>query len=281
MPLPTTSPLDPGTAGPVILYPNIVGPAAMNPLAPLPLDPITGLPVPQAPAMAGPLLAGADIAAIGLNAVGVLGGPDALGASYPAGMDPWVAAMSNARLGASTMANSNIIASKAEQMRSLFLVKAGEIYQRLITIRFSIAPLQANANAAVVARAALLELINEVNRQGFIEPNQAQALNDLATELNALDIPNLINALVGEINELSRIVRLPNNVAPNPIPINPPDVFDAPIRGGSKNSRKKGGYKFTKAAKKRRSLRMSKRKSLSRMHKKTKRKRKRKTKKHH
>jgi len=277
MPLPILSPLAPGAVGPATRYPDILGPPALNVLTP-PLLPPQAPPLPPLP----PPTTGANLAAIGLPAVGAVGGPNALGVGYPVGMDPWVAAMNNARLGVSTMANSNIIASKAEQMRSLFLMKAEDIYQRLVTIRFTIAPLQARANAAATARAALVELINSVNAQGYIDPNQALALNDLATELDALDIPNLINALVGEINELSGVVGL---AEPRPVPgypINAADAGPNPIQfGGSKNSRKKGGYKFTKAAKKRRSLRMSKRKSLSRMHKKTKRKRKRKTKKHH
>ena len=219
-------------------------------------------------------VAGADLAAIGLPAVGQPGGPAALNGSFPNGMDAWAAAMSNARLGASTIQNSNVIAEKANEMRRLFLARAQEIYQRLVTIRQTAAPLQAQAQAAGQARAALIELINAVNDQGYIDPNQAAALHDLANELNNLDIQGIINALIGEINQLGDAVGLVQQAAnPAGFPANANDQAANPLAGGRRKRKKgkktrrkkkkhKGGFKYSRIANSRRSLRMTRRKSL-------------------
>ena len=286
---PLAGPMMPGVAGPAVPY-GALGPAG----APLgtPLVNITGAGPNIAPAVTappGPLpvpAAGANLAALGLPAAGAPNGPAVLNASFPGGMDAWAAAMSNAQLGASTIQNSNVIAEKANDMRKLFFERAEEIYERLITIRNTAAPLQAQAQAAVAARAALVELINAVNAQGYIDPNQAAALHNLANELNNLDIQGIINAVVGEINQLADAVGLARPRPAAGYAVNANDAAANPLVGGRRKRKKgkktrrkkhKGGFKYTRLARSRRSLRMSRRKSLRRQHKKHK---KHKTKKH-
>ena len=285
---PLLGPAIPGGPPPVA-YPAIgrAGAALGTPLVNI-AGAAAGAPVVTAPPGPGFVpVAGADLAALGLPAAGQPGGPAALNPAlgFPNGMDAWAAAMSNARLGASTIQNSNLIAEKANEMRRLFIAKSQEIYERLVTIRQTAAPLQAQAQAAGQARAALIELINAVNDQGYIDPNQAAALHDLAREMDNLPIQGIINALIGEINQLADAVGLAQPRPGGGFPLNPADNAANHLVGSrrrkkktkkkTKNLRKKkGGYKFTRAAISRRSLRQSRRKSLRSKHKKRKRTRK-------
>ena len=285
---PAAGPMMPGVAGPPVPY-GAIGPAGAALGTPLVNIAGAGAGAPAVTAPPGPLpvpAAGANLAAIGVPAAGTPNGPAVLGATFPGGMDAWAAAMSNAQLGASTIQNSNVIAEKANEMRRLFLARAQDIYQRLITIRQTAAPLRAQAQAAGAARAALVELINAVNAQGYIDPNQAAALHDLANELNNLDIQGIINALIGEINQLADAVGLARPRPAAGYPVNANDAADNPLVGGRRKRKKgkktrrkkkkhKGGFKYTRLARSRRSLRMSRRKSLRRQHKKHKKTKKR------
>jgi len=178
--------------------------------------------------------------------------------------------------------NSNFIAGKANTFREIAVIRLREIYGRLL----SIGALAGNAGAATAAaQAALVELINAVNTQGYIQPQQAQAMADLAAQLNQINIPQMMAGVVGEINDIAAavgVLRDEDRVAD--------DAGSIPLVGGrkkkAKNTRKKqakktrkkkkGGYKFTHAAISRRSLRQSRRKSLSRQHTKHKKHKKRK-----
>jgi len=254
----------PGLAAPYAVI-NDAGAPLGTPLAPN--APAPGVRV----AVVAPA-AGADLAAIGLPAVGQPNAPLAV-PGHP-NMDPWAAAMSNAQLGLGTVRNSNFIAEKANAMRRLFFERAQEIYQRLVTIRQTAAPLRAQAQAAAQARTALVELIDAVNAQGYIDPNQAAALHDLAEELNNLDIQGIINALIGEINQIGDAVGLVQQPAnPAGFPANANDQAANPLVGGRRKRKKgkktrrkkkkhKGGFKYSRIANSRRSLRMTRRKSL-------------------
>jgi hypothetical protein len=231
----------------------------------------------------GPNAARPDLAALGLNAAGPQ--PGAVPAGTPVGTDAWQLAIQNAKLGRGYIENANFVAAKADDFRSNVVVRLREIYARLLSISDQAQILGPAAAAAGGAQAALAELIDEVNRSGMT-PQQGQAMADLAEQLNLINIPQMMAGLLREVNSIAGtigVTLLNRNAA---------DVAPVPLQTGgrrekkakkTRRKKKKGGYKFTKAAKKRRSLRMSKRKSLSRMHKKTKRKhkRKRKTKKHH
>jgi hypothetical protein len=125
-------------------------------------------------------------------------------------------------------------------------------------------------------------LIDAVNAQGYIGPQQAQAMADLAAQLQNIDIPRMMAGLIGEVNALAGAVGVAagnrNANDQGPIPL----VGGRRKRKKGKKSRKKkkkhkGGFKYTRIANSRRSLRMTRRKSLR--HKKHHKKRKR-TKKH-
>jgi hypothetical protein len=129
------------------------------------------------------------------------------------------------------------------------------------------------AMAAADAQAALVELINEVHRSGMT-PQQGQAMADLASRLTDLNIPQMMAGLVQQINNLSYILR---NELQAPGGVVAPDAIPPLLMIGGRRRRKKkakktrrkkkkGGYKFTRAAISRRSLRQSRRKSLSRQH---------------
>ena len=209
----------------------------------------------------------ANLAALGLNPAGPQ--PGAVPAGTPGGTDAWQLAMQNAELGANYIQNSNYVAGKANEFREVAVIRLREIYGRLLSIGDQAALIGPAANAAAQAQAALVDLINAVNAQGYIDPQQAQAMADLAEQLQHVDIPLMMAGLLGELNAIAAAVGV---VLGNR---NVNDTGPVPLVGGhrkkTRRKRKKGGYKFTRAAISRRSLRQSKRKSLSRKHKKHKR----------
>ena len=229
-------------------------------------------------AAAGPNAARANLAALNLNQAQAL--PAAVPAGVPGGMDAWQLAIQNAQLGADYLQNSNYVAGKANEFRTVAVQRLREIYGRLLSIQDQIAVIGPAAAAAANAQAALVELIDAVNAQGYIDPQQAQAMADLAAALQGVDIPQMMAGLLGELNAIAGAVgvALANR--------NAADVAPVPLVGGRRKRKKgkktrrkkhKGGFKYTRLARSRRSLRMSRRKSLRRQHKKHK---KHKTKKH-
>jgi len=227
----------------------------------------------------------ANLAALGLNPAGPQ--PAAVPVGTPGGTDAWQLAIQNAELGANYIQNSNYVAGKANEFREVAVIRLREIYGRLLSISAQAALIGPAAAAAAQAQAALVDLINAVNAQGYIDPQQAQAMADLAEQLQHVDIPQMMAGLIGEINAIAQAVGV---VVGNR---DPGDTGPVPLQGGrrkkkaKKTCRKKhkGGYKFTRAAISRRSLRQSRRKSLRSKHKKRKRTRKHKkrkrTRKHH
>ena len=229
-------------------------------------------------AAAGPNAARANLAALNLNQAQAL--PAAVPAGVPGGMDAWQLAIQNAQLGADYLQNSNYVAGKANEFRTVAVQRLREIYGRLLSIQDQVAVIGPAAAAAANAQAALVELIDAVNAQGYIDPQQAQAMADLAAALQGIDIPQMMAGLLGELNAIAGAVgvALANR--------NAADVAPVPLVGGRRKRKKgkktrrkkhKGGFKYTRLARSRRSLRMSRRKSLRRQHKKHK---KHKTKKH-
>ena len=182
-------------------------------------------------------------------------------------MDAWQLAIQNAQLGANYLQNSNYVAEKANEFRTVAVQRLREIYGRLLSIQDQVAVMGPAAAAAGNAQAALVELIDAVNAQGYIDPQQAQAMADLATALQGVDIPRMMAGLMGEINQIANTVGV---VLGNR---NANDQGPVPLAGGrrkrkkAKKSRKKkkkhkGGFKYTRIANSRRSLRMTRRKSL-------------------
>ena len=239
---------------------------AVDPLA-NPLQP-AGAVTPYA-APAGPNAARPTEASLALNPAGPQ--PAAVPAGTPGGMDAWQLAIQNAQLGANYLQNSNNVAEKANEFRTVAVQRLREIYGRLLSIQDRVAVIGPAAAAARNAQAALVELIDAVNTQGYIDPQQAQAMADLATELQGIDIPQMMAGLIGEVNAIAGAV--------GGIDAGPPRVANAadqgpiPLVGGRRKRKKgkktrrkkkkhKGGFKYTRIANSRRSLRMTRRKSL-------------------
>jgi len=234
-------------------------------------------------APAGPIGARANLAALGLNVAGAQPGP-VPPAAAAAGMDAWQLAMQNAQLGANYIQNSNYVAGKANQFREVAVIRLREIYGRLLSIGDKVAIIGPAANAAAQAQEALVALINAVNAQGYINPQQAQAMADLAEQLQGVDIPQMIAGMQGEINAIAQAIGILNLNDRNA-----GDIGPIPLQGGrrkkkakkTRRKKHKGGYKFTRAAISRRSLRQSRRKSLRSKRKRTRKHHKRKrTRKH-
>lgn len=204
---------------------------------------------------------------------------------------PYQTAMEVALRSTDYLQNANVTATKANEFREVAVERLRRIFNRLQSINAIVANMQQGAVAAAnaqqiaqQAQQALIDLINAVNSQGFISQNQADAMADLASQLSQLNIPQMMAGLVQQINNLSYILRNELQaqggvVAPDAIP---PLLMIGGRRRRKKKAKKtrrkkkKGGYKFTRAAISRRSLRQSRRKSLSRQHTKHKRRKKRK-----
>jgi len=193
---------------------------------------------------------------------------------------PYQIAMEVALRSTDYLQNANITAGKANQFREVAVERLRTIFNRLHSINAIVAQIQQGAGAAqqaqqiaAQAQQALVDLINAVNSQGFISQNQADAMADLASRLTDLNIPQMMAGLVQQINNLSYILR---NELQAPGGVVAPDAMPPLLMIGGRRRRKKkakrtrkkkkGGYKFTRAAISRRSLRQSRRKSLSRQH---------------
>ena len=226
-----------------------------------------------APAVGVPL----DIAGLGLTPANT-----ALVNDIPGGGDQWAAALQSAQLLTQMNQNQNYIAGKADEVRRQMWGRLRQIYFRILSI-------QNLVGAAGTAQTALVQLINEINAAGQFTPEHATALAQLANDLHAMDIPQILQALLTEVNSLAAHVGItPEAIAAG---LGPPDLSIGDTAGGElhggrrkkktnkkpkKLRKKKGGYKFTHAAISRRSLRQSRRKSVSRQHKKHKKHKKRK-----
>jgi len=251
----------PAAAGPVGQNFNRIGAAGLGPTAQLP------------PFVAAPAAGGVPLA----FAAGGLGAND------------YQDALEKVHYLQGYMNNSRDVGRKLAEFRDYALQRLRQIVVRLQSIGQI-------AGAGAQAQASLVQLIQQINAAGGPTQAQAQAMADLAAEMQAVDIPAEIEALVTEVNNLAQGL---GAQAANPGPpatgiqggvpadtgANAPPF---PLAGGrrkrkkGKKSRKKkkkhkGGFKYTRIANSRRSLRMTRRKSLR--HKKHHKKRKR-TKKH-
>jgi len=182
------------------------------------------------------------------------------------------------------MTNSRDVARKLADFRDYALQRLRQIVVRLQSIGQI-------AGAGAAAQASLIQLIQDINAAGGPTRAQAQAMADLAAEMQNVDIPAEIAALVTEVNNLAAGINAQADIpGPPAIGVQGGVAVDTganappfPLAGGrrkrkkgkkTRRKKKKGGYKFTRAAISRRSLRQSRRKSLRSKHKKRKRTRK-------
>jgi hypothetical protein len=207
---------------------------------------------------------------------------------------PYQTAMEVALRSTDYLQNANVSATKANEFREVAVERLRTIFNRLQSINAIVAQIQQGAGAAQQAQQmaqqaqqALVDLINAVNSQGYINQNQADAMADLASQLTQLNIPQMMAGLVQQINNLSFILR---NELQAPGGLVAPDALPPLLMIGGRRKKKKakrtrkkkhkGGYKFTRAAISRRSLRQSRRKSLRSKRKRTRKHHKRKRRKH-
>lgn len=208
--------------------------------------------------------------------------------------DPWTSAIDKARNLRNYMTNSLYTAGKANTFRREMVNRLRQIYWRIKSLQAKAANIGEVARGANEAQRALIGLVNLINESGGVTQQQAESMAQLANQLSQINIPNMISALATEINALSNQLnltdadRIPNDrVAAPTMNINPPAV-EGGRKKKTKRKRKKrrGGFKFTRMANSKRSLRMATRKKKSykgykhkkyrrRKHKRTKRKRKR------
>ena len=170
------------------------------------------------------------------------------------------------------------LANSANQFREVAVERLRRIYNRLQSIIPIVTNMQQNAAAAQnaqqiaqQAQQALVDLINAVNSQGYISQNQADAMADLASQLSQLNIPQMMAGLTQQINNLSYVLRNELQAQGGAVP---PDVAPPVVMTGGRRKRKKGkksrrkkkkhkgGFKYSRIANSRRSLRMTRRKSL-------------------
>lgn len=193
------------------------------------------------------------------------------------GKTPYQTAMEVALRSTDYLQNANVTATKANEFREVAVERLKRIYNRLRSIYPIVENMQQGAVAAQnaqqlaqQAQQALVDLINAVNSQGFISQNQADAMADLASQLSQLNIPQMMAGLTQQINNLSHVLRAEltaqGGIAPDVVP---PVMMTGGRRARkkAKKSRKKkkkhkGGFKYTRIANSRRSLRMTRRKSL-------------------
>ncbi len=194
------------------------------------------------------------------------------------GKTPYQTAMEVALRSTDYLQNANVTATKANEFREVAVERLKRIYNRLRSIYPIVENMQQGAAAAQdaqriaqEAQQALVDLINAVNSQGFISQNQANAMADLASQLSQLNIPQMMAGLVQQINNLSYVLRNELQAQGGAVP---PDVVPPVVMTGGRRKRKKakksrkkkkkhkGGFKYTRIANSRRSLRMTRRKSL-------------------
>ncbi len=269
IPVPGAGPLAaPGAVGPIAGGPNT------GAIAGLPPAPAAAVAVPAA--LGPPAGLPATLAALNLPA----GIPAP--AAPPGGGDPYVTAWEKINLLASTNQNNNLIAGKANDFRTIVIGRLRQIYFRIRSI-------QNLAAGGQDAARALVAILDQINQHGYTTA-EATALNQLASDLNNINVSDEMAGLVQEVNNLVGALGLTPAQMANigAAPLDPGDTTGDILAGGrrkrkkAKKSRKKkkkhkGGFKYTRIANSRRSLRMTRRKSLR--HKKHHKKRKR-TKKH-
>jgi len=172
------------------------------------------------------------------------------------------------------MTNSRDVGRKLADFRDFALQRLRQIVVRLQSIGQI-------AGAGAVAQASLIQLIQDINAAGGPTRAQAQAMADLAAEMQNVDIPAEIEALVTEVNNLAQGLNAQADVAgPPPLGIQGGVQADTGANappynlGGGRRKRKKGkktrrkkkkhkgGFKYSRIANSRRSLRMTRRKSL-------------------
>ncbi len=193
------------------------------------------------------------------------------------GKTPYQTAMEVALRSRDYLQNANVTATKANEFREVAVERLKRIYNRLRSINSIVTNMQQGAAAAQnaqqlaqAAQTALIDLINAVNSQGYISQNQADAMADLASQLSQLNIPQMMAGLTQQINNLSHVLRA-ELTAQGGIP---PDAVPPVMMTGGRRKRKKGkktrrkkkkhkgGFKYSRIANSRRSLRMTRRKSL-------------------
>ena len=173
------------------------------------------------------------------------------------------------------MTNSRNVGRKLAEFRDYALQRLRQIVVRLQSIGRI-------AGAGAAAQASLIQLIRDINTAGGPTQAQAQAMADLATEMQNVDIPAEIEALVTEVNNLAQGLNAqaddPNAAPPTGIQggVQADTGANAPpfnLTGGRRKRKKgkksrrkkkkhKGGFKYSRIANSRRSLRMTRRKSL-------------------
>ena len=169
------------------------------------------------------------------------------------------------------MTNSREVGRQLANFRDFALQRLRQIVVRLQSIGQI-------AGAGAAAQASLVQLIQDINIAGGPTQVQAQAMADLAAEMRRVDIPAEIAALVGEVNNLARGLNAQAaNAGPPATGVQGGVVADAnnpfPLAGGRRKRKKgkktrrkkkkhKGGFKYSRIANSRRSLRMTRRKSL-------------------
>ncbi|MBC8297587.1 MAG: hypothetical protein H8E55_17560 [Pelagibacterales bacterium] len=192
---------------------------------------------------------------------------------------PYQTAMEVALRSTDYLQNANVTANKANEFREVAVERLRTIFNRLQSINAIVTNMQQGAAAAQnaqqlaqAAQTALIDLMNAVNSQGYISQNQADAMADLASQLSQLNIPQMMAGLTQQINNLSHVLRA-ELTAQGGIP---PDAVPPVMMTGGRRKRKKGkktrrkkkkkkhkgGFKYSRIANSRRSLRMTRRKSL-------------------
>lgn len=168
------------------------------------------------------------------------------------------------------MDDSRDVGRKLAEFRDYALQRLRQIVVRLQSISVL-------AGAGGQAQASLVQLIQQINAAGGPTRAQAEAMANLAAEMQAVNIPVEIEALVTEVNNLAQALNAQaNNAGPPPTGVQGgvgADVVPFPLRGGRRKRKKgkktrrkkkkhKGGFKYSRIANSRRSLRMTRRKSL-------------------
>ncbi len=169
------------------------------------------------------------------------------------------------------MNNSRDVERKLADFRDYALQRLRQIAVRLQSIGQI-------AGAGAAAQASLVQLIQDINAAGGPTRAQAQAMADLAAEMQNVDIPAEIEALVAEVNNLAQgLNATAANAGPPATGVQGGVAADAnnpfPLAGGRRKRKKgkktrrkkkkhKGGFKYSRIANSRRSLRMTRRKSL-------------------
>ena len=186
-------------------------------------------------------------------------------------IDPWTSAIDKARNLRNYMTNSLYTAGKANTFRREMVDRLRQIYWRIKSLQAKAENIGEVARGANEAQRALIGLVNLINESGGVTQQQAESMATLADQLSQINIPHMISALATEINALSGQLNLTDadriandNVSAPTMNINPPPVVGGRKRKTKrKRKKRKGGFKFTRMANSKRSLRMATRKKKS------------------